>query len=918
LGLRTIGVRLTAEVSDIRRGIAQVRGDVRGLTGEFDRAAKTGHLDKVADQARNMGLGLVAAFAAVQASAARFEKAMSQVDAATHASAAQMDKLSAAAVKAGRDTAFSATEAAQGEEELAKAGVSVADILGGGLKGALDLAAAGQMRVADAAETAASAMAMFKLSGSDVGHVADLLAAAAGKAQGEVSDMAMALKQGGLVAAQTGLSIEETVGTLAAFAHAGLLGSDAGTSFKTMLLRLAAPTEVAADKMRELGISAFDSQGKFIGMAKFAGVLQNALKDMSQEERLTALNVIFGTDAIRAAALTYEQGQDGIAGWIEKVDETGYASDTARRKTDNLIGDVERLGGSLDSLAIESGSGANQGLRALVQMADALAQQLSEADPILSGTIVMLTGLSGAALLAFAAWTKLKTTGDQALAQLSAMGPAGERAAKGLSTVAHWAGRAALAFAALEVAGAIINQFQSDLNPQLGALSKGLQEWARSGQLAGESARVLGADMKDLDVGLKFLADTDNSRRQWARGLQEQLEAIVPGLDGTNTSLTKTRERVTAIDSALSSLVQGGHADTARAIFNRLAASQAQYGVTTEELIKLFPEYAGAIEEATAAGNKLNRIHEQAAINAAVLSGGLQGLVDKTGSLKGAWDSLHATMFGFANAEIAAEAAVDKLSDALTENGNTLDINTAKGRENKTALLEGIQAAAEAAQKKYEETGSVSTATQTYSLYIGKLREAMIAAGMNKTQVEQLLTLLGKMPPLVATTVTTPGIDTAISKLRTLQNMARDARLDYATRNRWGGVYEAQRWGGVTEHAADGLLRQAQVYSAVSSGARYAFAEPATGGELFVPKHGDKQRSLSLLNQGARWYGHTIMPTSWMGAGVGAGMGGGTQTVVHEHRHTVVIQGREMLNGFRREVDLAGGKTDHLLGRNRA
>jgi TP901 family phage tail tape measure protein len=125
-----------------------------------------------------------------------------------------------------------------GIEALAKAGVSTTDILGGGLTGALSLAAAGNQSVGDAAETAASAMTQFKLSGKDIPHIADLLAAGAGKAQGEVSDLAMALNQTGLVASQTGLSINETTAGLAAFASAGLIGSDAGTSFKTMLLRL--------------------------------------------------------------------------------------------------------------------------------------------------------------------------------------------------------------------------------------------------------------------------------------------------------------------------------------------------------------------------------------------------------------------------------------------------------------------------------------------------------------------------------------------------------------------------------------------------------------------------------------------------------------------------------------------------------
>ena len=95
-----------------------------------------------------------------------------------------MESLRQLAITLGKDTQFSATEAAQGVTELAKAGVEAGDIMGGGLKGALDLAAAGQLDVAEAAETAATAMTMFKLSGKDVPHIADLLAAGADRWRG--------------------------------------------------------------------------------------------------------------------------------------------------------------------------------------------------------------------------------------------------------------------------------------------------------------------------------------------------------------------------------------------------------------------------------------------------------------------------------------------------------------------------------------------------------------------------------------------------------------------------------------------------------------------------------------------------------------------------------------------------------------
>jgi hypothetical protein len=88
--------------------------------------------------------------------------------------------------------------------------------------------------------------------------------------------MSAALNQAGLIASQTGLSIEDTTGTLAAFASAGLLGSDAGTSFKTMLQAVQAPSGKTKELMDDLGISAYDTAGNFIGITKFAGQLKSS------------------------------------------------------------------------------------------------------------------------------------------------------------------------------------------------------------------------------------------------------------------------------------------------------------------------------------------------------------------------------------------------------------------------------------------------------------------------------------------------------------------------------------------------------------------------------------------------------------------------------------------------------------------
>ncbi|MGH9248110.1 MAG: phage tail tape measure protein [Acidimicrobiales bacterium] len=322
------------------------------------------------------GLGLAAVTAVKRFN--DFDVAMDGVAASTGATETELAQLGETALQAAADTKFGAVDAAQGIEALGKAGVATADIVGGGLKGALDLAAAGEVEVADAAELAAGAMTQFNLAGRDVPHIADLMAAAAGKAQGGVDDMALALKQSGLVASQMGLSIEETTGTLAAFASNALIGSDAGTSFRTMLLRLANPSGEARDLMESLGIEAYNAQGGFIGMESLAGQLQLRLAGLTQEQRDAALATIFGSDAIRGANVLYQQGAEGIKAWEDNVNDAGFAAEQAAQRTDNLSGDLERLFGELDKLLIQGGEAGAGPARGIVQGAESWIATLNE------------------------------------------------------------------------------------------------------------------------------------------------------------------------------------------------------------------------------------------------------------------------------------------------------------------------------------------------------------------------------------------------------------------------------------------------------------------------------------------------------------------------------------------------------------
>ena len=257
---RVVAYRIVADLGGLLPRMAQASASVKKLgndvTGVGKDAEKTRRgLDQVGGTAGRFALVAAAGLGAMVVKAANFEQAMSNVAAATHESETSMRALREAALAAGASTQFSASEAAGAIENLAKAGVATADILGGGLQGALDLAAAGQLEVADAAEFTATALTQFQLAGTEATHVADLLAAGAGKAQGEVADMALALSYAGVPAANLGVSIEETAGSIALFAKNGIIGERAGTTLRGMLSSLTSPSKIAAKTM-ETSVSA--------------------------------------------------------------------------------------------------------------------------------------------------------------------------------------------------------------------------------------------------------------------------------------------------------------------------------------------------------------------------------------------------------------------------------------------------------------------------------------------------------------------------------------------------------------------------------------------------------------------------------------------------------------------------------------
>lgn len=854
---RTVSVSLVAKMQGFVAGISTAGRATKQFGGELEQLGKTSpkRLHDITAAMGGTGLALLAIGGYAAKAAADFDKQMSHVDAVAQTSAGQLDQLRAAALKAGKETSFSATEAAKAEEELAKAGISTADILGGALDGSLALASAGSLDLAEAADIAAKAMNTFQLTGRDVGHIADVLSASANKSATDVHEMGEALKMGGLAARNSGLSLEQTVGTLSAFADRALVGSDAGTSLKTMLQFLANPTEKSAALMDALGISVYDTAGNFVGITKVADILQQRLGTLTQEQRNAALATIFGADATRAATVLYELGADGVQKYVDAVDDSGAAAETARKKTDNLAGDIERLHGSIETLAIEAGSGANGGLRKLVQTLDGLVGLFSSLPGPVQSTIVVLAAVGGAGLLATAGLLKVRQTGQEALAALSGMGPQGEKAAKGLSAISSVGAKIGLAGVAIfglyegfKALGDWISSFSDPTVRSVDKMTTSLKEFADTGKISGELASTFGKDMSGLARDLDKVTQSTNELAAAQKRPIQGGRGVGPGVFGEagNPELARqARENIGALDKSLADMANNGGATQAKLALEQLRTSGHLTEQQFNELIGQMPLYSAATNAAALSNTGLAKGFGDTAANAHTMAGSLEEATQAGQSLIDVFNQLNGAQLNVNETTIAAEQAVDDLTESIKKNKGSLDLSTEAGRSNQQALDELAKKAAAAAQAVYEQTGSASAASATFEVYRQAMINAYLSMGKSRTEAELLTSQLMALPKSIPINVT-------------VTTTYRQNGTPSAGNSRYPGINSAS--GNVIDYYGRGGISDGPHNAMVApAGSWRTFGEPETGGEGYIPLSAAKRnQSIDLLKTINRRFGDPI------------------------------------------------------------
>lgn len=395
---------LDAETGEFNKALIQAENQAK-KSSDGIAATSRSTASKVADSFNSIGTSMsnvgknmslyvtapiTAGFAASVKSAGTFESSLSQLKQVSGATAPEMGKLADTARRLGNDSRFAgvtAQDTAKVMIELSKAGLNVNDTLGA-TEGVLALAKAGNVEFAEAATIAASALNAFSLRGDQATQVADALAAGANASQAELHDLALGMQQSATVAKQFGLSLNENVTALALFANNGIRGSDAGTSLKTMLIRLAKPSDDAAQAMREMGFNAYDAQGQFVGLREMSLRLAKGLSGMTDEQKQATLATIFGTDAFRAAAILADNAGKSYDSMSAAVGKNGAASQAAAAQLGPYERQLENFKNSVSELALTLGERLLPRATETLKGIEKLVDGFGKLDPWLQDAII--------------------------------------------------------------------------------------------------------------------------------------------------------------------------------------------------------------------------------------------------------------------------------------------------------------------------------------------------------------------------------------------------------------------------------------------------------------------------------------------------------------------------------------------------
>lgn len=321
---------------------------------------------------------------------ADFQQAMANTQSVMGATVEELEALTAAARKAGEETVFKASQAADALYNLGQAGMDASQAIDA-LDGVLTLAVASQSELAFTAEVVVSTLNQFGLAANEASRVANVFAAANAESLAELDMLAASLKNAGPVAATFGYSLEETVAALMALYNAGFQGEQAGNMLKRAISDLANPVGDAVNVLSELGLTVRDVHPELNSLADIIDTLNAAGIDSTQSLRL------FGQVAGPGMITLLNQGGEALRQYTESITGTNKAAEQASIQLDTLQGDIKIMQSVYESMVLEMTGNFEPALRQITQRITELFGWIRDLNPETQKLIVTIAGFAAAA-----------------------------------------------------------------------------------------------------------------------------------------------------------------------------------------------------------------------------------------------------------------------------------------------------------------------------------------------------------------------------------------------------------------------------------------------------------------------------------------------------------------------------------------
>ena len=328
--------------------------------------------------------------------AADFESGMDKVASISGATGSDLDKLSEKAKEMGKLTKFSATDSADAFSYMAMAGWKTKDMLDG-IEGVMYLAGATGEDLATTSDIVTDALTAFGKSAEDTNSFVDVLAATSANANTNVSMLGESFKYVAPVAGSLNYSYQDVAHALGLMANSGIKASQAGTSLRSWLTRLASPTKQSAEAMDALGVSMIDGEGKMKSLEQLMQETREAFAGLTEEQK-----------AARAAQLAGKTGMAGLLAVVNSSDKdfeklagaigesNGAAKEMYNVANDNLNGQLIVLKSNVESLGISLGQKLIPLASKLVEKIQGVVDKFNAMDDSTQKTIIKIAGIAAA------------------------------------------------------------------------------------------------------------------------------------------------------------------------------------------------------------------------------------------------------------------------------------------------------------------------------------------------------------------------------------------------------------------------------------------------------------------------------------------------------------------------------------------